>query len=446
MVFSLFPRLVKRQYNPLAMVVLSFLLVIIAGTLFLMLPVASRQRAWTPALDAAFTATSATTVTGLAVFDTGTHWSFFGQFIILLLVQIGGLGYMTIIASLLILVRKRSITEALLLGESLNTYSFKEMFALAKSLFMVVILFEALGALTLFVNWVPRMGTVRAAWYGLFHSVTAFNNAGFDLMGGLTTSVGDPIVNITVIGLIVSGGVGFFVLMELVHWTFGKARLSLHAKVVLLSTCFLILAGAVLLFLLEFDNQDTLGKLPLETKAWAALFQSVTARTAGFNTIPIEQLTDASLLLIILFMFIGASPGGTGGGVKTTTAALVFFTVISYLKGRKDSIIGNRSIDDITVRKGFAVIVLAIGFITCFTLLLLILEQRGFLSTFFEVTSAFGTVGLTTGITPHLGPFAKGILMVTMFVGRIGSLSMILLFARGHVSRIRFPKEQLSIG
>ncbi len=449
MTAPLFPELMLKKYNPLFTIVLSYIIIIAVGTLLLMLPSASTTDEWTPFVDAAFTATSATTVTGLTVVDTGTHWSFFGQLVILLLIHIGGLGYMTIIASIIIIVRKRAITESLILGESLNTYSFKEMFLLAKSLFMVVILLEALGALALFVNWAPLMGIKKALWFGIFHAVAAFNNAGFDLMGNyasLTNYVSDPVVNATIIGLIIAGGLGFFVFLELVNWLTGKGVMTLHTKIVLTMTCLLIVLGAGLIIAFESSNQETLGNLPFTTKMWAALFTSVTARTAGFNTLSMNKLTDASLFLLILLMFIGASPGGTGGGIKTTTISVVFFAVSSYIKGHKETSIDSRTVDDTTVRKAHTIIVLTASFIVFFTFALQLTSHHGFLAVLFEVTSAFGTVGLTTGITPTLVPAAKVILMAAMFVGRIGSLSVVLLFTRKYATRIQFPKEHISIG
>ena len=334
MVFRLFPKLVKKQYDPLAMIIGSFLMIILLGSILLCLPMSSNSHEWTNFLDAAFTATSATTVTGLAIYDTGTYWSFFGQLIILILIHLGGLGYMTIIASIFILIRKRSINDALILGESLNTYSFKEIFNLSKSLFLVIIILEGIGALALFVDWAPEMGIKRALWYGIFHSVAAFNNAGFDLMGGfkgLTHYVGDPIMNITIMGLIITGGLGFFVFLELFHWLRHNERLSLHAKIVLTTTCFLVLFGALVIYGFEHENPKTLGELPTTSKIWASLFLSVTSRTAGFNTVPTEGLRDESLLFVMILMLIGASPGGTGGGGKTTTMAVIFFTIWAYI-------------------------------------------------------------------------------------------------------------------
>lgn len=443
---SIFPKLTVKRYNPLFTIVLSYLIVIVIGTILLMHPYSSSSNEWTNPLDAAFTATSATTVTGLVVVDTATHWSFFGQLIILLLIHLGGLGYMTIIASIIILVKRRGMTESLILGESLNTYSFKGIFSLAKSMFMVVILLEALGAMSLFVSWAPSIGIKRGLWFGVFHAVSAFNNAGFDLMGGyasLMQYVNNPVVNITIMGLIVTGGLGFFVFLEFANWLTGKGKLSLHTKLVLTTTCLLILLGAALIFILESQNPETLGSLQFTTRVWGAMFTSVAARTAGFNTLPIDKLTDASLVVIIILMFIGASPGGTGGGIKTTTIAVIFFTLFSYLKGGKETYAGSRTLEDSTVKKAHAITIIAVCFITIFTLGIMFTGAR-FLPALFEVTSAFGTVGLTTGIARTAA--AKVILIVAMFIGRIGVLSMVLLFTRASATHIHLPKEHISIG
>ncbi len=436
--------------NPPVTLMLSFALVILIGTVLLMFPVSSRLNRVTPPVDALFTATSATCVTGLVVLDTGTHFSLFGQIVILLLIQIGGLGIMTI-----------STVFALLLGQRINlklenvmhqvvggSYAIN-LYQLLKNIILVTVVIELLGALGLYFKFSQDFAPLKAAWMSVFHSVSAFCNAGFSpLSGNLAGYVDSLTVNVWITGLIILGGLGFTVIIDLLHYFFvkGKARkLNLHSKVVLLTTATLVLFGFIVFYLAEY--QGSMAGFGVYRRVLSSWFQSVTTRTAGFNTIDMARLSKASVLTSILLMFIGASPGSTGGGVKTTTFAMLVISVVSLLKGRRFQSIFKRRIPDSNFREATGLTSISLAIVFAALLLLLLAESHSFDQLAFEAMSAFGTVGLSMGITPTLSVAGKLLITLLMYIGRIGPLTLIYAFAihRKQVD-IDYAEENIVIG
>jgi len=449
----------KTRISPVQFVVLSFLLVIITGAILLTLPVASKSGHFTDPITALFTSTSATCVTGLVVVDTFDHWSIFGQFVILLLIQIGGLSYMTIATFFLIFSGRRvTLKDRFILKEGLNAYKLSGIVSFAKAIFFVVATFEGLGAFALTLRFLRQTNFLDALWKGIFHSISAFCNSGFDIMGrfeSFTPYVNDLTVNLTVMLLIVFGGIGFFVIYEVInkfvnyYKAYEVKKLSLHTKIVLKATAILIIVGAILILVFEWGNPKTIGSLPLRGKILSAFFQSVTPRTAGFNTLNIGDLRQTTLVELIFLMFIGGSPGGTAGGVKTTTFVVFLLLIFSAYSERTPVVISGRTIKIELLRK--AVFIISIAFFIIFISTILILIAQGseftFLQVLFEVTSAFGTVGLTTGITPRLSDFSRIVIVATMFLGRVGPLSFVLsLASRKKKMRPEYPEEDLAIG
>lgn len=436
------------RLSPPQVLVLGFAGVIFTGAFLLMLPVASRTGTPTDFLTALFTATSATCVTGLVVVDTATHWSSFGQVVILALIQVGGLGFMSIATFFFILMGKRiGLKERLVIQESLNQLRVSGVVRLVKAIFLYTFSLEGFFALILATRFYFDYGFPRCLWLGIFHAVSAFNNAGFDLMGNfrsLTGYVSDPVVNLSITTLIILGGLGFSVAMELLNY-FPRRRLSVHAKLVLRVTFLLIAGGALIFGILEWNH--ALRDLPLQGKILASYFQAVTPRTAGFNTVDIGQLNPATQFFLIILMFIGASPGSTGGGIKTATFALLVLTVWSIARGKEDVELFRRRIPHWQVYKALAVVLLSIGLVTLVTLLLSVTERASFLAILFEAVSAFGTVGLSTGITPQLSPAGKLLIILTMFGGRLGPLTLAYALAQRHrKTTIRYPEEKIIVG
>lgn len=442
-----------HHFTPARILAVGFVLLILLGGFLLSLPIATEDGLGTPFLDALFTATSATCVTGLVVVDTADHYSVFGELVIILLIQIGGLGFMSFATLLAIFLGKRiNLKERILLQESYNQLSLEGIVRLVRNIAIFSFSIEALGAVILFFHWYAEMGVQKASYYAFFHSVSAFNNAGFDLFGdfsSLTASPNDVILNITIISLIVIGGLGFSVLAEI--YTKGFKHLSLHSRLVLQTTAALILGGAILIFLLEMNNPQTMGNSNLLTKIFSSFFHSVSPRTAGFNTLPMADLAPATLIMTIVLMFIGGSPGSTAGGIKTTTFTAIIYCLISVLKGREAVTVKEKTLSHSIIKKAFAVSFLAFSWVTFITFLLLLTENASFLQIIFETVSAFGTVGLTMGITPSLSVFGKMAMMLTMFIGRVGLITVILaVIPRNNnavgLSHIKYPEEKIIIG
>jgi len=413
--------------SPPRTLVLGFAVIIFIGAQLLALPAAAADGQPTRWIDALFTATSATCVTGLVTVDTGTHYSVFGQIVILLLIQIGGLGFMTM-ATLFafFLKRKISLKERLILQEALNQSSIEGIIRLVRRVILYALTIETAGALLFTGRFLFDMPPGRAVYYGVFHAVSFFNNAGFDLMGNfrsLTDYVDDPLVNLVTMLLIVTGGLGFVVLSDLTDWRRNR-RLSLHSKVVLSMTGLLIAVGAIVIFAFEYGNPATMQPLSLGGKIWSALLQSVSPRTAGVNTLDMGGLRQATQFFIIILMFIGASPGSTGGGIKTTTFAALLGAVWAMVRGKEDVVMFKHRLAQERVYKALTVTLLSLSLVMAATMVLATTEDHHFLQILFEVTSAFGTVGLTIGLTPHLTLAGKIIIILMMFAGRMGPLTL----------------------
>lgn len=413
--------------SPPRLLVLGFAAIILLGTQLLTLPIASASGQPTRYLDALFTATSATCVTGLVIYDTGTYWSIFGQIVILALIQVGGLGFMTM-ATLFVLFLKRriSLKERLVLQEALNQGSIEGIVRLVRKVVIYSLCIEAAGAVSFSLRFLFDMSPGPAIYRGIFHAVSFFNNAGFDIMGdfrSLTDYVGDPWVNVTAMLMIVLGGIGFVVLADLAEYRKNR-RLSLHSKVALSMSGLLIGVGTLVILAFEFSNRGTMGPLGFGEKLLAAMMQSVSPRTAGVNSLDIAALRQATQFFIIVLMFIGASPGSTGGGIKTTTFAALVGAVHTMIRGKEDVVLFNYRLAKERVYKALTVTLFALLLVTTATMILSTTEDHHFLMILFEVTSAFGTVGLTMGLTPDLTTAGKIIIVLMMFIGRLGPLTL----------------------
>ena len=435
------------------MIASGFFFVITIGTLLLSLPIASRNNISAGFINALFTATSATCVTGLVVFDTYTQWSFFGQLVILLLIQVGGLGFMTIITMFsFLLKRKIGLKERGLLRESMNTMYIGGIVRLIKKILLGTLLFETIGAIVLSIRFVPRMGLVTGIYNGIFHSVSAFCNAGFDLMGkyekysSLTLFSDDAVVCLTIILLIIVGGIGFFVWDDVTKNRHHFRRYQLHTKIVLSTTAILIVVGAICFYI--FERTNLLSEMGVGEKIIASIFGAVTPRTAGYNTVDIATLTPASKLLTMVLMFIGGSPGSTAGGIKTTTLAVILISLWSSLRYEKNENIFGRRLEDNALKMASSVV--SVNLIITLIATFLIIATNTMLSltdVLFEVLSAIGTVGLSTGITSNLNTFAQMVLVLLMYCGRVGSLSFALVFTEHRVpSSVQNPREKINIG
>ncbi len=444
----------NRNINPTQTIVLGFLTVIIIGSILLSLPIASSDGSSIPYVDALFTSSSAVAVTGLVVVDTGTHWTLFGQIVILILIQIGGLGFMTMITMFAMIIGKRiSLKERLLIQSSLNQNDLSGVVRLTKYIIIGTLIIEGIGALLLSFVFVPELGWGPGIWNSIFHAISAFCNAGFDITGGgrsLMPYVDNPLVNFTIWTLIILGGLGFTVVIDMFFYRKNIRKWSLHTKLVLVISGLLLMIGFILYLLLEWGNAGTLGELSVPGKFLAAFFQSVTPRTAGFNTIDTSALTDASKLLTIIFMFIGGSPASTAGGIKTVTFGIILFTIISQIRGKEDTEVFHRRIPKDNINRAITIMVIALVLIISITMVLSIIETgHTFLEIVFETTSAFGTVGLSLGITPSLSTMGRILVSILMFTGRVGPFTVALALAKNthkNQGRIRYPEDKVIIG
>lgn len=444
--------------SPAQRIFMSFAIVILIGTLLLLLP-QSNTGVHPGFLRALFTATSATCVTGLVIFDTGSFWSTFGQVVILLLIQVGGLGYMVLTTTLLAAFRnaRLHVRQTGDFRESVSAPSHRDPRSFARLIASTVIICEGLGALFLSLRFLHDMPAGKAIWNGVFTSVSAFCNAGFDILGkgmtSLETYAGDLTVNLVVPVLIILGGLGFLVVDELRQRLLPTRhkRLSTHARTVLGISTVLVVGGALMIFMLEGMSPGVFASLSLRDRVLVSWFQSVTARTAGFNTLQLGSMHPSSLMLIIVLMFIGASPGGTGGGVKTTTFAVVAAFVWSSIIGSDQAHLGNRGVRTNSIKKAVVVFSLSLVLVFGGTFLLAMIDGHRFstLSLLFEVTSAFGTVGLSIGITPDLSAGSKIVLIATMLAGRVGVLTaMLTLLApvRKLERQLHLAEDEVAIG
>ena len=446
-----------NHMEPARVMVIGFGLVILLGGLMLNLPIATKNGESIGLLNSIFTATSAVCVTGLVVVDTGTYWSEFGQFIIITLIQIGGLGFMTIATMFSLLTRKKiNLRERLLIQESLNQGDLSGLVKLTRYIILMTFSIEVIGALLLSIVYIPVLGFFRGVWYSIFHSISAFCNAGFDLMGtiagkfsSLTSFVDNSLINFVICGLIILGGIGFPVLLDVIN-NRKYSKLNIHSKIVINTTGILIAIGIFFIFINEFNNKGTLGNLNTKEKVLSSIFQSVTLRTAGYNTIDLTLLSESTLFFMVILMLIGASPASTGGGIKTTTIATLFLTVKAFIFEKGDIEVYQRRISDSTVKKSLGLFFIGV-FTVLFGILILSIVNPGFtlLESTFEVVSAFATVGLSIGGTPELTSAGKIIIMILMFLGRVGSLTIFvaLLSKNSKIKpKIRYPEGKIIVG
>ncbi|WP_410986376.1 TrkH family potassium uptake protein [Bacillus cereus] len=438
------------KLNPAHILVLGFLGLILIGTFLLMLPISTQDRHHLSFIDALFEATSAVCVTGLAVVDTGSTFTVFGQIVLLILIQLGGWGFMTSgILMFLILGKKIGIKKRLLLQESINSLSLQGIIKLVQQIILITLVIELVGATVLAIRWSYEMPWPKAIYYGIFHTISAFNNAGFGLEpDSLSKWVGDPVVNIIITFLFISGGIGFIVILDVIKKR--KIRdFSLHTKLVLVATLFLNIISSIIILCLEYNNPATIGTLSLDDKIWASYFQGVVPRTAGFNTIDIGQMTMSSQVYTIALMFIGASSGSTGGGIKVTTAFLLLLSIAAIIRNREDIHIFKRRIPKNLVNRAIAIATTAVMFIFIIFFLLTISEKGAeFSQILFETVSAFGTVGLSAGLTGDLTPVGRILITIMMFIGRLGPLTMAfaLAMAKNEHNKIRYAEEKILIG
>ena len=421
----------KKSTAPARIIVGSFLVVILVGMLLLCMPFSSSSGEFTDPLTAMFTATTSTCVTGLVLVDTGSYWSFTGQLIILLLVQVGGIGLVTLTTFFVVILRQKLGLGSMVLAQSsTGSSSLQHLYSLLKIIVISTLAIELVGACLLCIRFIPMMGIFKGIWISLFTAVSAYCNAGLDLFDGEFTSMlafnSDVLVNLVVMALIIIGGLGFLVFQDLMFYRKRK-KLMLHTKIVLLATGGLILLGSGMFFAFEYSNPATLGKLSLGDKIMASFFQSVSTRTAGFNTVDFALMRDPTKLVSCLFMFIGAAPGSTGGGVKLTTFIVLIMTVVATFRNNPETVILKRKVDHSVVYKSMSLIAAGMVIVIGATAVI-VAESNGVntIDALFEATSGFATVGLSSGATLALSTVSKLVMILTMFVGRVGTFSLFM--------------------
>jgi len=429
----------RKNFTPVQIIAMGFATIIFTGALLLSLPIATIKGVGTPFIDCIFTSTSAVCVTGLVTVDTGTYWSYFGKTVILILIQIG---------------KKITLKERLIIRESLNSTSLQGIVKLARYILVFTFSIEFIGALLLSFEFIPEFGIIKGIYYSIFHAVSAFCNAGFDLMGNygsLTAYSDNALIILTISSLIVIGGLGFYAWNDIFNYKRTK-RLTLQTKLVIAVSAGLILFGFIMFLVFELSNPDTLKPMGIKEKVLSAFFASVSPRTAGFNSIDLTKMTMASTFLSIMLMFIGGSPGSTAGGIKTSTAGVLFMTILSVINGREDTELFKRKINKETVYKALAVVVIALALVFTTTILLSITERASgapFEHYLFEATSAFGTVGLTLGLTQELTAIGKAIVALTMYAGRVGPLTLVVAISIRKSKRgnsIKYPEDKILVG
>ena len=458
--YGSFVRIIRRRHMPRGAVrpgraiMLGFLLVILLGACLLHLPISTRSGGATPFVDCLFTATSATCVTGLVVLDTWQHWNIVGQIVILCLIQIGGLGIMSVTALGAFFMRRTiTVRERLEMSASLSVDDIAGVVRLMRDVMLFTAAVELAGAALLSFRFVPQFGWADGLWKALFHAVSAFCNAGFDLMGqrvafsNLTDYVRDPLVNWVIILLIVMGGLGFGVWRDL-HEHRRWNRLSVHTKLVLIVTAILIVGGTAAVFALESNNPQTLGGMPLGDRLMASVFQAVTCRTAGFNTIDQGALHGGTAMICILLMFVGGSSGSTAGGIKTTSAAVLVLAAWSVLRGKRDITVFHRRLDNRLVLHAVTLVMSAFALIVVGSLILCTADDVAMERALYETVSAFSTTGLSENLTPTLGTISKLWLILEMYLGRIGILTLgVAVFTRSVMEpKIGYPKGRVMVG
>ncbi len=429
---------ITDRISPTQIIMIGFLALILVGALLLMLPFSAASGEATNFTDALFTATSAVCVTGLLTLPAVSHWSLFGQIILLILIQIGGLGIIATIFTIFVIFKKRiSMRERILIHEAYALDTFQGLGKVILKIFKGALTVEMIGAVLYSFQFIPEFGVARGIWYSVFHAVSAFCNAGIDLVSSssLCGYVNNPIVNFTTMFLIVTGGIGFCVWWDIIRVIKNAikikrvrrqlfCRLTVHSKLAITITAILIFGGTLLLLLFEWNNEATIGNMSVGQKIMASMFQAVTDRTAGFATIPQENFTDAGMIVNLMLMFVGGSPAGTAGGVKTTTIAMIVLTIASVIKGRKDTEIFKRRISVENVRTGLTVVSISLIVLISGVMLLSVIENASLSDIIYEATSALATVGLSRNYTGSLQTAGKFVIMALMFIGRIGPITM----------------------
>lgn len=441
-------KIFKFQLNPPAILAIGFGSLIFIGSILLNLPIASQSGESIGYINALFTSASAVCVTGLVVVNTAAYWSLFGKVVIILLIQMGGLGFMTMATTVALILGKRiRLKDRLVIKEQLNQETMAGLVRLTKYVIYVTLSIEAVGALLLSTRFIPIYGWGEGIWFSIFHSISAFCNAGFDIIGNsLVPFANDIIINFTINSLIILGGLGFAVYIDIIRRR-KLNKISVHAKLVLFMTGILLVLGTVLFFIIEYTNVHTIGNYTLDGKILASLFQSVVARTAGFNSVDIGNIRDTSAFLLIILMFIGGSPGSTAGGIKTTTFGVIAITAISTIRGETDVAIFKKRIGEEVIKKSIAIVFISLTLIVMVSFILTITEENIFLDLLFETTSAFATVGLSRGITPSLSNVGKSIIALTMYIGRVGPLTMAFaLSKRVGEKKFRYAEGNIIVG
>ena len=434
--------------SPPLILTLGFFILISIGALILSTPFVTRSGNPTNPIDAIFIAASASCVTGLTPVNTAEHWNTLGQVVIIILIQIGGLGIMTLASIIPLILRKKiGIKTRLILKEQLNIGSMEGVIRLFKYVLGFTLVVESLGALFLAIRFVPTYGLGKGIWFSIFHSISAFCNAGFDILGDSIYPLrGDYLVNITIMCLIIIGGLGFMVTSEIYYKRHFK-NISTHSKLVLLTNAGLILVGALGFFVLESLKSGVLSNETIGDGILISFFQSVSARTAGFYSADLSQINDSTAILLISLMFIGGSPGSTAGGIKTTTFAVLLLAVISVVKNEKEPVVFKRRISDDTIKKALSIFVISLSIVIFVSFVIAAIEDFAFIDILYETASALGTVGATLGITDKLSAVSKILITLCMYLGRIGPITMALSFGlKSDVRLIRYPEGFISIG
>lgn len=445
--------IVGHRLSHAKMIAMGYFLVIILGSVLLMLPQATRPGLKTTYLDALFTATSATCVTGLAVVDTATHWSLLGQIIILAMIQVGGLGFMTIgVMFAMLLKRSISLKVRGLLQESMNSIQLGGVVKMAKYVVKGTIVVEGVGALLLMCVFIPRFGVPKGIYYGIFHAISAFCNGGFDLMGAeyepycsFCPLADDVLLNVVIMSLITIGAIGFFVWKDVLEHKISFSKYSLHTKLAICSTVFIFIISSILFYLFEKDG--LMKGMGIQETLLTSMFSSVTPRTAGFNTIDTAGLSNSSFMLTLVLMFIGGSPASTAGGIKTVTFSVMLIYVWSNLRSKTGCNVYGRRIPDEAIKKASIVIMINLMLAIMAVLVISYCQPIDLRDVLFEVFSAIGTVGMTTGVTRDLTVVSRIVIILLMYCGRIGSMSFALSFTqREKVAPVRLPEENIIVG
>ena len=441
----------QKRLTTTHIILFSFLAAIFVGSGLLVLPIASATGVSVPYIDALFTATTATCVTGLVTLPTVTAWSGFGQAVILVLIQIGGIGIITVMSGIMILVHRRmGLSDRLLLQDAFNLNSYAGVIRFVKKVISGTFAVEGVGALLYMTVFVPQFG-VRGIWISIFNAVSAFCNAGIDIIGtdSLCAYATHPLINGVTMALIILGGIGYIVWWDVLNvWRGRKKHLMLHSKIALVTTLFLIVGGAAAVLAFEYNNPATIGDMNLWDKIQVSLFQSVTTRTAGFMTVPQENLTNGASLVSLLLMMVGGSPVGTAGGIKTVTLVVLAATALSTVRNREEVVLFDRSISGMAIRKALAVTGVFSLIVMVAAVALAATTQASLLDILYEAVSATATVGLSRNLTFDLNVWGKWIVIVTMYLGRVGPISLAIAFAmrRRNPNMIKNPTEEIHVG